>query len=257
MAIDVNGIKEEDIRIAKWMLKTGKTKKAICEYLKIAYNTTKLDKLIKDFDEKVTKDQELKLLNKNREFSEEEKRLIANDYSAGMAPSKLSDNWHISVYRIKKILVEMQIPIRGRSRKDTKVDHIKIDPNIIYNIGDRVLIVSEGRKGKISKIYGMRESDAIEDGELRLVPDGGTDYDKKLQRYVKCVGYNYFVRWPSTEEYVDCGDISMIQDKLYRIYQQYASHAEEGYVINVEEYEEGVLAWSYVTYATRSNLIRL
>ena len=41
-------IEESRIRQAKWHLKNGDTKKKACEILGISYNTTRLNKIIKD-----------------------------------------------------------------------------------------------------------------------------------------------------------------------------------------------------------------
>ena len=53
-------ITEAKIRQAIWMLKAKKTKKAVCEHLGIAYNTKRLDQIIKDFHEKLEREAELK-----------------------------------------------------------------------------------------------------------------------------------------------------------------------------------------------------
>ena len=44
-------IPESKIRQVIWMLKAGKTKKACCEHLGIAYNTKRLDTIITEFKE--------------------------------------------------------------------------------------------------------------------------------------------------------------------------------------------------------------
>ena len=53
-------IPESKIRQVIWMLKAGKTKKACCEHLGIAYNTKRLDTIITEFKEGLEKEERLK-----------------------------------------------------------------------------------------------------------------------------------------------------------------------------------------------------
>ena len=60
-------IPEAKIRQALWMIKSKKTKKAICEHLGIAYNTKRLDNIINDFLEKEERTLRLKKAAKTKE----------------------------------------------------------------------------------------------------------------------------------------------------------------------------------------------
>ena len=76
-------ISETKIRQAIWMLKTNKTKKSICEHLGIAYNTKRLDTIIKDFHEKQEREAQLKKAARAKKFTLDEKKGIASDYQNG------------------------------------------------------------------------------------------------------------------------------------------------------------------------------
>ena len=69
-------ITEAKIRQAIWMLKANKTKKSICEHLGIAYNTKRLDNIIKEFHEKLEREADLKKKARNKIFTKVEKQVL-------------------------------------------------------------------------------------------------------------------------------------------------------------------------------------
>jgi len=150
----IGELDEAKIRQAIWMLKVGKTKKECCEHLGIAYNTTRLTKILDEFklnEEKVAK---LKEKAKTKEFSELEKKEIAQEYLEGKAVSNIAKMYHVTDYRIKKILKELQVPIRGRGKnKEAKVDHIVQNLDTRLSVGDRVFYVPTSDTCLIKQIY--------------------------------------------------------------------------------------------------------
>lgn len=158
--IIVDGIPESKIRVAKYMLKTKKTKKACCEYLGITYNTTKLDKIIKEFDEREARQKITKAQNKNKVLSDIEVNQIAKRYSEGEAVSKLADDFYVSPQKIKAAIMKSNIPIRARGKKHApKTDHIVQDLNVKFKKGDRVFVRSEN---KYATVYHVRDEDYLE-----------------------------------------------------------------------------------------------
>ena len=75
--ITIDNIDEADLRVAVWMSNTGKTKKAICELLKIKYNTIRLSKILAQFQEALVNQEVLKKAAKKKVFTDEEKEIIA------------------------------------------------------------------------------------------------------------------------------------------------------------------------------------
>ena len=49
-------IPEAKIRQAIWMLKKGKTKKAVCDHVGMAYSPKRLDTLIEDFHNRIERE---------------------------------------------------------------------------------------------------------------------------------------------------------------------------------------------------------
>ena len=71
-------ISEAKIRQAIWMLKKGKTKKAVCKHIGISYSPKRLDTIIEDFHKRLERDKELKAKARFKKFSESEKKNMAD-----------------------------------------------------------------------------------------------------------------------------------------------------------------------------------
>ena len=94
-------ITEAKIRQVLWMIKAGKTKKACCEHLGIAYNTKKLDTIIEDFHKGVDREADLKKAARNKIFTAKEKQMIADSYLNGEAQSNLAKQFYVSPQKVK------------------------------------------------------------------------------------------------------------------------------------------------------------
>ncbi len=101
MSIIIQGIQEADLRVAKWMQNSGKTKKSICEFLKMSYNTTKLAKILNDFQAELVRQEEQKKINKKKVFSEEEEKLIVKKYLEVNSMAKVAEEFFISAAKVK------------------------------------------------------------------------------------------------------------------------------------------------------------
>jgi hypothetical protein len=149
-----NEIKESDIRAVIWMLKVGKTKKACCEQLKINYNVKRLDSIINDFKEKESRVAALRKERSKTPFSKEEKISVVQDYNAGDSQSKIAERYFTTSARIKSILIEMNIPIRSRSKYgEAKIDHVTQNLDVIFKKNDKVFIPKINSFGIIKEIY--------------------------------------------------------------------------------------------------------
>jgi len=163
-------ISEAKIRNAIWYLKTGKTKKFVCEFLGMPYNTKKLETIIEEFHKKQEREIELKKAAKTKKFTLEEKKAIANQYLAGEAQSTLAKQYYISPQRIKTILMEMNTPIRGRGKKsEAKVDHIVQNLEIKFKPGDKAFLAKYNCYVSIVKVFDEEYLDYLETGRQRYI----------------------------------------------------------------------------------------
>jgi len=163
-------ITEAKIRNAIWYLKTGKTKKFVCEFLGIAYNTKKLDSIIEEFHRKNEREAELKKAAKAKIFTQKEKESIAAQYLAGEAQATLAKQYFISPQRIKNILIETNTPIRGRGKNsEAKVDHIIQDLEVRFKAGDKVFLAKDNCFAIIHKVYDEDYIEYLESGRQKYV----------------------------------------------------------------------------------------
>ena len=149
-----NEISETKIRQAIWMVKANKTKKSICEHLGIAYNTKRLDTILQEFHDKEARLKELKKKRSKNPFTEAEKKKIVTDYNNGESQSSIATRLYASPQRIKNVLIEMNIPIRARSKTGAaQVDHVVQDLDVIFEKGDRVFIPKINSFGKVKEVF--------------------------------------------------------------------------------------------------------
>lgn len=158
-------ISEAKIRNAIWYLKKGKTKKFVCEFLGMPYNTKKLDGVINDFHKKQEREAELKKKAKTKVFTKAEKDSIAKDYLSGETQSAIAKTWYVSPQRIKNVLIELGVPLRARGKKAAaKVDHIIQDLEVKFNKGEKVFIAKHNCFGIIKEVFDEDYLDFLENG---------------------------------------------------------------------------------------------
>lgn len=91
------------------------TKKAACEILKIAYNTTRLAKLIDEFKAKKKRTEERRKALRGKPATAEDIRFIAKEYLLGTAISDIAEQLYRSTAFVEGILDTYAVPRRGRS----------------------------------------------------------------------------------------------------------------------------------------------
>jgi hypothetical protein len=188
----INSIHEAKIRNAVWYLKTGKSKKFVCEYLNIPYSSKKLDDLIKQFNAAQKRKQELKAAARLKVFSLAEKTQIAKQYQNAESLASLSEQYYISVAKIKKILMELQVPLRTKT--GTKVDHLDQDVDSILEIGSRVFCKNHNCYAIVDVVYDEKYLDYLEQGRQIYVETYA--YNPKTSKYKQPVeGIHYEIYW--------------------------------------------------------------
>lgn len=186
-------ITEAKIRNAIWYLKKNKTKKFVCEYLNIPYNTKKLDNLISDFESKQLREAELKKKAKTKKFSDIEKRRIAKEYLAGETQTAIARSWYVSPQRIKNILLELNVPIRSRGKKTpAKVDHIVQDLEVKFKKDEKVFIAKYNCFGIIDQVYDEEYLEYLDNGRQQyreIYPSKSNDFIDEVE------GVHYEIYW--------------------------------------------------------------
>ena len=193
-------ITEAKIRQAIWMIKAKKTKKSICEHLGIAYNTKRLDQIIKDFHDRQEREADLKKKARSKIFSKTEKQSIADDYLSGDSQSAIAKRNYISPQRVKNILMEMNVPIRARGKgKAAKVDHVVQDLEVRFNKNDKVFYAPENCFATIREVYDEEYLEYLENGKQKWIelasfnPDPKTGLCGKFAEPEK--GVHYEIYW--------------------------------------------------------------
>jgi hypothetical protein len=163
-------ISEAKIRNAIWYLKSGKTKKFVCEFLGIAYNTKKLESIIEEFHRKNEREAELKKAARTKIFTQKEKDTIAKQYLSGDAQANIAKQYFISPQRVKAILLETNTPIRGRGKNsEAKVDHIVQDLEVKFKEGDKVFLAKYNCFAIVDKVYDEDYIDYLENGRQKYI----------------------------------------------------------------------------------------
>jgi hypothetical protein len=163
-------IPDAKIRNAIWYLKEKKTKKFVCEYLQIPYNTKKLDSLIEDFKKRESREKELKEKAKTLVFTDVIKKDIAKRYSNGEAQSAIAASYYVSPQKIKNVLIEMNIPIRARAKRgEAKTEHIVQDLDVKFRPRSRVFYGKENCYATVVDVYDEEYADRMRLGRQRWV----------------------------------------------------------------------------------------
>lgn len=170
MAKKKEEIAEGNIRAVIWMLKAGKTKKACCEQLGIAYNTTRLMKIVNEFKEQGERTEELKKKARVKLLTDIEKKEIANTYIDGEPISRIAERLYLTSPRIKKVLLELNVPLRGRGRKiAAKTEHVIQDLDKKFAIDDKVFYGEKNTMATVKEVFDEDYLEYLSNGYLKAV----------------------------------------------------------------------------------------
>ena len=100
------------------------TKKAACEILNISYNSSRLDRILQEFDEKKARRKKNFAANRNKPVDVSEKSRIISWYLEGYGVTELSEMLYRPPYIIKNVLEETGTPIRTRGEEAAKISFI-------------------------------------------------------------------------------------------------------------------------------------
>lgn len=94
------------------------TKKEACEILNISYNTTRLSKIIGDYDERKAYVQLRKAQNRGKPATEVEIREAVRDYLQGDNISSIAKSLYRTPGFIKSIIEQVGVPARPKSKEE-------------------------------------------------------------------------------------------------------------------------------------------
>ena len=97
-------LSDANIRRVISALEEGSTKKSACEMLNISYNTTRLNRIIEEFEEQESFVAMRKLQTKGKPASPEEIKQVIQDYVEGENISDIAKS--ILIVHIKSIMVQ-------------------------------------------------------------------------------------------------------------------------------------------------------
>lgn len=224
-------IPESKIRQVIWMLKVGKTKKACCEFLGISYNTTKLQKLIDDLRAKEQREKELKEKAKNLELTEAIRKDIAFSYINGEAQSSIAARYYISPQRVKKVLLEMNVPIRARSKNgEAKTEHIVQDLDVKLCKGDRVFYGKENCFAYIIEVVDEEYAEKLRQGRQRYVETYAWTPKSKFNEPQEGIHYEIYWELETGESF----KLSALSSIVKRVEDLIAETGRETYNVYIE-----------------------
>jgi len=163
-------IPESKIRQVMWMLKVGKTKKECCQHLGISYNTKRLDSIIEDFKIGLEKEEQLKKEARAKPIDDATKSFIISSYQEGISVSAIAEKLFLTPQKIKKVLVDGNVPIRGRSKKTgANVDHVVQDLDKKFSIGEKVFVPRTNDFAIVKKVYDEDYLEKFENAPLKSI----------------------------------------------------------------------------------------
>jgi len=229
--IETQEIPEAKIRNAIWYLKTGKTKKFVCEFLGIAYNTTRLTKIIEDFKSKELREKELKEKAKNTALTDAVKKDIINSYLNGDAQSAIATRYYISPQRVKTVLLESNVPIRARAKNaPAKTEHIVQDLDIKFKERDKVFYGNENSFASIVRVFDEEYAEKLRQGRQRWVELSPW---KEGSRHPKpVIDIHYQIYWELEDGSI--WKLNAVKDHIKRVENLIADTGRETYEVWIE-----------------------
>ena len=163
-------IQESKIRQVIWMLKAGKTKKACCEHLGIAYNTKRLDTIITEFKEGLEREERLKKEIRAKPIEETTKKQIIDSYLKGESASAIAESLYLTPQKIKQVLIDGNVPIRARSKRgEANVDHVIQDLDKKFVKGEKVFVAKVNGFAIVKEVYDEDYLERFDNAHLKSV----------------------------------------------------------------------------------------
>lgn len=102
-------------RVIKYLSEKGATKKVACQMMNIAYNTTRLDKIIEHYKSKKESDAKRRAEKRGTPATEAEIQFIISEYLEGNTIDSISKSLFRGTTLIKSVLERFGVPERNSS----------------------------------------------------------------------------------------------------------------------------------------------
>lgn len=129
---------DEKIEKVLELLENGETKKVCCDVLGIKYNTTRLAKIIREWEEGKELQAKLKKSFRNKPLEKQDIITICQEYLNGEAITNIADDIYRSTNVVKNVLARYNIPLRNASNNYFNPVMIDQDEVKQYTKGDLV-----------------------------------------------------------------------------------------------------------------------
>jgi hypothetical protein len=129
------------------------TKKAACEYLNISYNTTRLNRILEEYKDKLEFRKKRFQQNKGQPFTELEIENMVVDYLCGDSMTQIANSLYRSVHVVRKKLKELHLPERNKKTTYWNADMIPDEAvSKIFEPGELVWAARYGAVAEIRKV---------------------------------------------------------------------------------------------------------
>ena len=171
-------LSDANIEKVKALLETEKpiTKKEACEILNITYNTTRLSKIIEEYDSKIETERKLRAANRGKPASEYEISTIVEDYLGGDSLKDISEKLYRSTDFVKRIIDEVGVPQGAAGENYSNYGPLP-DQCVAesFNVGEFVWSSKYGSIGEITRDLGPSTTSGLPVYEVyihqRIDPD--------------------------------------------------------------------------------------
>jgi transposase len=89
------------------------TKKAACEILNISYNTTRLNRILDEYKDKIEFTKKRKAIMRGKPFTDMELKDMVVSYLSGDSISKLAESMYRSIHVVKRKIKDLHLPERS------------------------------------------------------------------------------------------------------------------------------------------------
>lgn len=178
---------DEKIEKVKELLAKGETKVVCCNVLGIKYNTTRLAKIIAEYEDKLDLQAKMRKSLRNKPLEKQEIKNICQSYLDGEPLSEISKDSYRTTTVIKNVLRQYGIPLRNASNNYYNPVYIDDETPEDYVKGD---LVFSAKYNTVAEIMGK-----ISDGVFRICVLG------EHQRY-------------ACQPYYELADLRRVQDEL-------------------------------------------
>jgi hypothetical protein len=145
------------------------TKKEACEILNIAYNTTRLGKIITEYKEEQENIKKRRAANKGKPVADYEKQTIIEGILDGEGVTQLAKMLYRSVGSINKTIEEIGIPERSESYVNIAMlpeqcvkDSFKTGELVWCSKSNKIAVIRENNKEN-TEVYNVYEFDRMEE----------------------------------------------------------------------------------------------